>query len=129
IVQRLLQAKRFHGDARTADGKSWTEHAGAATERPGQDVVRPQGKPLRATGGLVILRGNLAPDGCVLKMAGHERTFHRGPAGVFAKYVALVSSAAEGAVTQLPPVSTSSASSSPTQAEAKEVNDGHHLHR
>ena len=257
IVQRLLQANRFHGDAATADGKTWKEHANAATEPPGQDVVRPHGEPLRKTGGLVILRGNLAPDGCVLKMAGHERTFHRGPArvfereedafaavrdrriragdvvviryegprggpgmremlgvtaalvgeglgesvalltdgrfsgatrglmvghvapeaavggpiaalregdsvvfdverrtlsvelsaaelaarmrgfqpppprytsGVFAKYVALVSSAAEGAVTQVPAVSASSASSSPTQAEAKEVNDGHHLH-
>jgi dihydroxy-acid dehydratase len=254
IVQRLLQANRFHGDARTADGKTWKEHASSAKEPPGQDVVRPHGQPLRATGGLVILRGNLAPDGCVLKMAGHERTFHRGPArvfdreedafaavrdrriragdvvviryegprggpgmremlavtaalvgeglgesvalltdgrfsgatrglmvghvapeaavggpiaalregdsvvfdverrtlsvelsaadlaarmrgfkpppprytsGVFAKYVALVSSAAEGAVTQVP---ASSASSSPTQTEAKEVNDGHHLH-
>src|SRR5947209_813708 len=83
IVQRLLQANRFHGDARTADGKTWKEHASSATEPPGQDVVRPHGKPLRATGGLVILRGNLAPDGCVLKMAGHERTFHRGPARVF----------------------------------------------
>src|SRR5438094_622968 len=83
IVQRLLQANRFHGDAATADGKTWKEHANAATEPPGQDVVRPHGEPLRKTGGLVILRGNLAPDGCVLKMAGHERTFHRGPARVF----------------------------------------------
>jgi len=214
-------------------------------------VVRPAGRPIRTTGGLVILRGNLAPEGCVVKMTGHERSFHRGPArvfdreedafsavrdrriregdvvviryegprggpgmremlgvtaalvgeglgesvalltdgrfsgatrglmvghvapeaavggpiagiregdlivvdveqrklevelspaelasrlrgwappvprytsGVFAKYAALVSSAAEGAVTQVP------ASSSPTHAEAKEVNDGHHLH-
>src|SRR5207244_9721184 len=59
------------------------EQAKGAKEWPGQNVVRPQGEPLRATGGLVILRGNLAPDGCVLKMAGHERMYHRGPARVF----------------------------------------------
>src|SRR3989475_2612333 len=83
VVQRLLLQDRFDGSARTADGKPWTEHAEGAKESPGQSVVRPQGEPLRATGGLVILRGNVAPDGCVLKMAGHERTYHRGPARVF----------------------------------------------
>src|SRR5207253_6791757 len=83
VVQRLLLQDRFDGSARTADGKPWTEHAKGAKESPGQSVIRPQGEPLRATGGLVILRGNLAPDGCVLKMAGHERTYHRGPARVF----------------------------------------------
>ena len=83
VVQRLLQQDRFDGSARTADGKPWSEHAKGAKESPGQNVVRPPGEPLRATGGLVILRGNLAPDGCVLKMAGHERTYHRGPARVF----------------------------------------------
>jgi dihydroxy-acid dehydratase len=251
VIQRLLEEGCLDGRARAADGKPWKEHAGDATETPGQEVVRPAGQPIRPTGGLVILRGNLAPEGCVLKMTGHERSFHRGPArvfdreedafsavrdrrihkgdvvviryegprggpgmremlgvtaalvgeglgesvalltdgrfsgatrglmvghvapeaavggpiaalregdlivvdveqrklevelspaelasrlrgwappnprytsGVFAKYAALVSSAAEGAVTQVP------ASSSPTHAEAKEVNDGHHLH-
>jgi len=251
IIQRLLEEGCLDGRARAADGKPWKEHAGDATETPGQEVVRPAGRPIRTTGGLVILRGNLAPEGCVVKMTGHERSFHRGPArvfdreedafsavrdrriregdvvviryegprggpgmremlgvtaalvgeglgesvalltdgrfsgatrglmvghvapeaavggpiagiregdlivvdveqrklevelspaelasrlrgwappvprytsGVFAKYAALVSSAAEGAVTQVP------ASSSPTHAEAKEVNDGHHLH-
>ena len=251
VIQRLLEEGCLDGRARAADGKPWKEHAGDATETPGQKVVRPAGQPIRPTGGLVILRGNLAPEGCVVKMTGHERSFHRGPArifdreedafaavrdrrirkgdvvviryegprggpgmremlgvtaalvgeglgesvalltdgrfsgatrglmvghvapeaavggpiaglregdlivvdveqrklevelspaelasrlrgwappiprytsGVFAKYAALVSSAAEGAVTQVP------ASSSPTHAEAKEVNDGHHLH-
>jgi dihydroxy-acid dehydratase len=251
VIQRLLENGCLDGRARAADGKQWKEHAGDATETPGQQVVRPAGRPIRTTGGLVILRGNLAPEGCVVKMTGHERSFHRGPArvfdreedafsavrdrrirkgdvvviryegprggpgmremlgvtaalvgeglgesvalltdgrfsgatrglmvghvapeaavggpiagiregdlivvdveqrklevelspaelasrlrgwappvprytsGVFAKYAALVSSAAEGAVTQVP------ASSSPTHAEAKEVNDGHHLH-
>jgi dihydroxy-acid dehydratase len=83
IVQRLLQARRFEGTARTADGGDWSEHARSAVEKPGQKVVRGASEPIRPTGGLVILRGNLAPDGCVLKMAGHERTFHRGPARVF----------------------------------------------
>jgi len=83
IVQRLEEAKRFDGNARTADGSAWSEHAKRAAAAPGQKVVRPAADPIRATGGLVILRGNLAPDGCVLKMAGHERTFHRGPARVF----------------------------------------------
>jgi len=251
IIRRLLEEGRLNGKARAADGKPWAEHAGDAKETPGQKVVRPAGQPIQPTGGLVILRGNLAPEGCVVKMTGHERSFHRGPArvfdreedafaavrdrrisqgdvvviryegprggpgmremlgvtaalvgeglggsvalltdgrfsgatrglmaghvapeaavggpiaalregdlividveqrklevelspaelaarlrgwtpprprftsGVFAKYAALVSSAAEGAVTQVP------ASSSPTHAEAKEVNDGHHLH-
>ena len=251
VIQRLLEEGCLDGRARAADGKPWKEHAGDATETPGQKVVRPAGQPIRPTGGLVILRGNLAPEGCVVKMTGHERSFHRGPArifdreedafaavrdrrirkgdvvviryegprggpgmremlgvtaalvgeglgesvalltdgrfsgatrglmlghvapeaavggpiaglregdlivvdveqrklevelspaelasrlrgwappiprytsGVFAKYAALVSSAADGAVTQVP------ASSSPTHAEAKEVNDGHHLH-
>jgi dihydroxy-acid dehydratase len=83
LVQRLLEAKRFDGNARTGDGSTWSEHARRASEAPGQKVVRAIAQPIRATGGLVILRGNLAPDGCVLKMAGHERTFHRGPARVF----------------------------------------------
>jgi dihydroxy-acid dehydratase len=252
VVQRLLQENKLDGNARTADGKTWNDHAKDVKETPGQKVVRPPGQPLRTTGGLVILRGSLAPEGCVLKMAGHERSYHRGPArvfdreedafaavrdrrihagdvvviryegprggpgmremlgvtaalvgeglgesvalmtdgrfsgatrglmvghvapeaavggpiaalregdivvidvekrslsvelsaaeiasrmrgwkappprftsGVFAKYAALVSSAAEGAVTLVP------ASSNPTQAAAKDVNDGHHLHR
>src|SRR5439155_1277080 len=71
------------GRARAADGKPWKEHAGDATETPGQKVVRPAGQPIRPTGGLVILRGNLAPEGCVVKMTGHERSFHRGPARIF----------------------------------------------
>ena len=83
IVQRLLQAKRFEGSARTADGSNWGEHAKRAAEAAGQKVVRSLEQPIRSTGGLVILRGSLAPEGCVLKMAGHERTHHRGPARVF----------------------------------------------
>src|SRR2546427_1020574 len=57
--------------------------AAAAVETPGQKVVTVFDKPLKPTGGLAILRGNLAPEGCVVKLAGHERTSHRGPARVF----------------------------------------------
>ena len=59
------------------------ELAAAVVERPGQDVVRPLTDPIKPNGGLVILKGNLAPDGCVVKIAGHERLYHRGPARVF----------------------------------------------
>jgi dihydroxy-acid dehydratase len=83
VARRLLEAGKMDGDALTADGRPWREHAADAPEAPGQEVVRPAADPLKPTGGLVILRGNLAPDGCVVKMAGHERRFHEGPARVF----------------------------------------------
>ena len=65
------------------DGRSLRQVADGAHERPGQDVVVSWDDPLKPTGGLAILRGNLAPDGCVVKLAGHERLHHRGPARVF----------------------------------------------
>jgi dihydroxy-acid dehydratase len=71
------------GAQRTADGRPWGEHAAEAQETPGQAVVSTVGQPFKSTGGLVILRGNLAPDGAVVKMAGHERSRHVGPARVF----------------------------------------------
>ena len=83
VAQRLIEAGRFDGEARAADGRPWKEHAAAAKELPGQRVVRPLSEPVKATGGLCILRGSLAPGGAVVKMAGHERTRHRGPARVF----------------------------------------------
>jgi dihydroxy-acid dehydratase len=83
VVQRLLEAGCLAGDAHTADGRTWREHAAEAKEAPGQAVVHPVREPIQATGGLVILKGNIAPEGCVVKMAGHERLFHRGPARVF----------------------------------------------
>ena len=73
----------MHGDAPNVDGRSLAEVAAAVVETPGQEVVVPIETPLKATGGLAILRGNLAPDGCVVKLAGHERLFHSGPARVF----------------------------------------------
>jgi dihydroxy-acid dehydratase len=83
VVKRLLEGGCLRGETRTADGSSWAEHALRACETPGQPVVRPFSAPLSATGGLVILHGNLAPDGAVLKMGGQGPVSHRGPARVF----------------------------------------------
>jgi dihydroxy-acid dehydratase len=83
VAKRLLESGLIHGDAVTVTGKTIGEAAQAAQETPGQEVVRPMANPLKPTGGLVILKGNLAPEGCVVKVAGHERMTHRGPARVF----------------------------------------------
>ncbi|HLQ64690.1 MAG TPA: dihydroxy-acid dehydratase [bacterium] len=83
FAQRLLQAGLLHGGALTVTGRTLGEEAGQARETAGQQVVRPLASPLKASGGIAILRGNLAPDGCVVKLAGHERLQHRGPARVF----------------------------------------------
>jgi dihydroxy-acid dehydratase len=83
VAKRLLDARLLRGDAVTVTGRPIGEEASRATETPGQVVVRPLSDPLKPTGGLVILKGNLAPEGCVVKVAGHERMLHRGPARVF----------------------------------------------
>jgi dihydroxy-acid dehydratase len=83
VAKRLLEAGLLQADAMTVTGRRIGDEAARATETPGQVVVRPLGDPLKPTGGLVILKGNLAPEGCVVKMAGHERMRHRGPARVF----------------------------------------------
>ncbi|HEX5246768.1 MAG TPA: dihydroxy-acid dehydratase [Gaiellaceae bacterium] len=83
VARELLKAGLVHGDAPNVDGRNLSEVATAVVETPGQEVVVPIERPLKATGGLAILRGNLAPDGCVVKLAGHERLHHRGPARVF----------------------------------------------
>ena len=83
LAQRLAAAGKLHGDAMTVTGKTIAEEAEAAEETPGQDVILPIDQALKETGGLVILKGNLAPEGCVIKVAGHERLTHRGPARVF----------------------------------------------
>jgi len=83
VARELLKAGLVHGDAPNVDGRSLAEVATAVVETPGQEVVVPIETPLKPTGGLAILRGNLAPEGCVVKLAGHERLFHRGPARVF----------------------------------------------
>ena len=83
VARELVKAGLVHGDAPNVDGRTLGEIATAVVERPGQEVVVPIETPLKPTGGLAILRGNLAPDGCVVKLAGHERLLHRGPARVF----------------------------------------------
>jgi dihydroxy-acid dehydratase len=83
VVKRLIEAGKLDGSQRTPTGRTLAEESAGATEEPGQEVVRPLSNPLKTTGGLVILRGNLAPDGCVIKVAGSERKTHEGPARVF----------------------------------------------
>jgi dihydroxy-acid dehydratase len=83
VARELVGAGAVHGDARGVDGRSLREVAESASERPGQQAVVRWDEPLKPTGGLAILRGSLAPDGCVVKLAGHERLHHRGPARVF----------------------------------------------
>ncbi|HET6695607.1 MAG TPA: dihydroxy-acid dehydratase [Gaiellaceae bacterium] len=83
VARELLKRELVHAGAPNVDGRSLGEIAAAVEERPGQEVVVPLETPLKPTGGLAILYGNLAPDGCVVKLAGHERLLHRGPARVF----------------------------------------------
>jgi dihydroxy-acid dehydratase len=83
VLKRLKDAGLLHADAQTVTGRTVGEHADAAQETEGQRVVRPLEDPIKPTGGLAILRGNLAPEGCVVKLAGHERRKHSGPARVF----------------------------------------------
>lgn len=82
LAKRLMEAERIE-DSPTVSGKSLFEEARAATETPGQEVIRPLLNPIKPNGGLAILRGTLAPEGCVVKLAGHERLLHSGPARVF----------------------------------------------
>jgi dihydroxy-acid dehydratase len=83
VIKRLKEAGVLHENAETVTGQTTGEIADAATETEGQQVVRPLSDPIQPTGGLAILRGNLAPEGCVVKLAGHERRRHTGPARVF----------------------------------------------
>jgi len=83
LTQRLLAGKHLHGATKTVTGKTLAEEAATATETAGQEVIVPLDQPLKKTGGLVIVRGNLAPEGAVVKVSGHERPSHRGPARVF----------------------------------------------
>ena len=83
LAKRLLEAGKLHGDVMTVSGRTIAEEAANAVEQPGQDVILPVSQALSPNGGLVILKGNLAPDGCVIKVAGEERTYFRGPARVF----------------------------------------------
>ena len=98
VAQRLVEGGKVHGDVITVTGRTLAEEAADAVETPGQDVVRPLDDPLKETGGLVILHGSLAPDGCVVKVAGYERTQHRGPARVFEQEEDALAAVLEGGI-------------------------------
>jgi dihydroxy-acid dehydratase len=83
IAKRLVEGKYVNGSAITVTGRTFAEEAADARETPGQQVVRPLNQALKPRGGIAVLRGSLAPDGCVIKLAGHDKTVHRGPARVF----------------------------------------------
>jgi dihydroxy-acid dehydratase len=98
IAQRLLEHGRLHASAPTVSGRTIGDEAAAAVETPGQEVVRPTSHPLKPTGGLVILRGSLAPEGCVVKLAGYDKRHHRGPARVFDSEEATFAAVQRGAI-------------------------------
>jgi dihydroxy-acid dehydratase len=83
VMRELLKRDLLHGDAKTVDGRTIARIAADVVETPGQQVVHPIETPIKETGGLTILHGTLAEEGCVVKLAGHERLRHRGPARVF----------------------------------------------
>ncbi|MSO57167.1 MAG: dihydroxy-acid dehydratase [Acidobacteria bacterium] len=83
LARRLAEAGALHTDETTVTGRSIGAEAALAIETPGQEVVRPADRPIKKTGGLVIVRGNLAPEGAVIKVSGAGRTTQRGPARVF----------------------------------------------
>jgi len=99
VLNRLKEAGLLHEHAATVTGKDVGEHADAAVETDGQRVVRPLNDPLKPTGGLAILHGNLAPEGCVVKLAGHERLRHSGPARVFESEEHAMAAVTGGAIT------------------------------
>src|SRR5439155_21736238 len=83
VAKRLLEAKLMHGDCITVTGRTIAEEAAQAKEASKQEVVKTVAVPLKPTGGLVILKGNIAPEGCVIKVAGHNFVTFSGPARVF----------------------------------------------
>ena len=83
VARELKKAGLLHEDARTVDGRTFGDIADSAFETEGQTVVVPIESPLKERGGVAVLYGNLAPEGCAVKLAGHDRTLHRGPARVF----------------------------------------------
>jgi dihydroxy-acid dehydratase len=98
LAQRLVSAGLVDGNQLTPGGRTLGEEASLARETPGQEVVRPLSNPLKPHGGLIILKGNLAPEGCVVKVAGHERPFHQGPARVFEREEEAMSAVTRGEI-------------------------------
>jgi len=83
VARELMKQGLVVGDSPTVDGRTLADAATAVVERPGQEVIRPIEQPIKASGSIRVLYGNLAPEGCVIKLAGHDRRSHRGPARVF----------------------------------------------
>ena len=100
LVSRLRELGVLHEDAITVTGRTVGEIASEAKETPGPRVIRPLDDPLKPTGGLAILRGNVAPEGCVVKLAGHERRLHTGPARVFDGEEAAMDAATHGGIVE-----------------------------
>ncbi len=98
LAHLMVDAGLLHGKCMTASARTLAEEAANGKETPGQQVFRPVSNPLKPSGGLVILKGNLAPDGCVIKVAGHERLYQRGPARVFDKEEAAFAAVQEGKI-------------------------------
>ncbi|MBW3625088.1 MAG: dihydroxy-acid dehydratase [Armatimonadetes bacterium] len=98
IAKRMVDAGLVNGSLRTVSTRTLAEEAQDAHETPGQDVVHALGDPIKKSGGLVILRGNLATDGAVVKVAGHERPLHTGPARVFDREEAAMAAVTEGRI-------------------------------
>jgi dihydroxy-acid dehydratase len=98
VAKRLLDAQLMHGDCLTVTGRPIAEEAALAQEAPKQEVVKTVAAPLKPTGGLVILKGNLAPEGCVIKVAGHDFVTFKGPARVFDTEEAAFNAVGDGTI-------------------------------
>ncbi len=98
VLARLKEGGYLHEDALTVSGRTIGDHASTENETAGQEVVRPLSNPVKPEGGIAILRGNLAPEGCVVKLAGHGRRHHAGPARVFEGEEAAMAAVVQGRV-------------------------------
>ena len=98
IAQRLVEGKYVDGTTLTVTGRTFAAEAAEAKETPGQEVIRPLNRALKPRGGIAILRGNLAPEGCVIKLAGHEKKVHHGPARVFEREEDAMHAVTEGKI-------------------------------
>jgi dihydroxy-acid dehydratase len=98
LAKRLLEAGHLHRGQMTTSLKTLDEEAMTAKETPGQEVVRPLSDPLKSTGGLMVLKGNLAPEGCVVKTSGHEKPHFRGRARVFDREEDAMNAAVNGEI-------------------------------
>jgi dihydroxy-acid dehydratase len=98
IAKRLLDGGYVDGSTLTVTGRTYAEEAAEARETPGQQVIRPLNQALKPRGGIAILRGTLAPEGCVIKLAGHDKKLHKGPARVFEREEDAMHAVTEGRI-------------------------------